>query len=105
MKSDAVGSPERSAPSPDAVIACVVRSQKRGVNSTRGNYDSANYMGYRRAAWPGHSGRRGRFPLSAKGVRDPNAPSYDSTLSSHTVPPGGTVIVTAVTVLRYRLYK
>ena len=47
-KSDGVGSPERSPSSLDAVIACVVRSQKRGVDSTRGNYVSAVMLdGYR----------------------------------------------------------
>lgn len=43
-KSDGLGSPERYPSSRDAVIACVVSSQKRGVDMTRGNYDSANYM-------------------------------------------------------------
>ena len=42
-KSDGVGSPERSPSSHDVVIACVVSSQKRGVDMTRGNYDSADY--------------------------------------------------------------
>ena len=37
-------SPEVSPSSRDAVIACVVSSQKRGVDMTRGNYDSANNM-------------------------------------------------------------
>ena len=35
-------SPEVSPSSRDAVIACVVSSQKRGVDMTRGNYESAN---------------------------------------------------------------
>ena len=43
-QSDGVGSPERSPSSRDAAIACVVSSQKRGVDMTRGNYDSANNM-------------------------------------------------------------
>lgn len=37
-------SPEVSPSSRDVVIACVVSSQKRGVDMTRGNYDSANNM-------------------------------------------------------------
>ena len=44
-KSDGLGSPERYPSSHDVVIACVVSSQKRGVDMTRGNYVSANNMG------------------------------------------------------------
>lgn len=44
MKPDGVGSPERSPSSRDVVIACVVSSQKRGVDMTRGYYESANKM-------------------------------------------------------------
>ena len=42
MKSDGVGSPERSPSSPGGVIAGLVIFQKLGI-FTRGNYDSANY--------------------------------------------------------------
>lgn len=42
-QSDGVGSPERSPSSRDVVIACVVSSQKRGVDMTRGYYVSAAY--------------------------------------------------------------
>ena len=49
-QSDGVGSPERSPSSRNVVIACVVSSQKRGVDMTRGYYVSAAMCGATKSA-------------------------------------------------------
>ena len=72
-KSDGVGSPERSPSSHDVVIACVVSSQKRGVDMTRGNYVSATIRGIRRPHGQA-TADNGDFPRSVKRGARPGCP-------------------------------
>ena len=83
MKSDGVGSPERSLSSPGGVIAGLVIFQKLGI-FTRGNYDSADYMGHSHPAFrEDTSGGGGDLPRRAKGVQDPNAPPMNFLAALH----------------------
>ena len=66
-------SPEVSPSSHDVVIACVVSSQKRGVDMTRGNYVSATIRGIRRPHGQA-TADNGDFPRSVKRGARPGCP-------------------------------
>ena len=96
MKSDWVGSPERSRSSPDRLIAGMRIIQKRGI-FLRGNYVSANNMGQSHPAWGGHIRRRGHILEEPKGCETPLPLPFTISLVPSTS--RGRVIVSAVALL------